>query len=66
MADFGSFWSIYHAYAVGGVTSEVNFAISSETIFTVLLASLLLKERDHMYVKIVCAILVTVGVYLLS
>ncbi len=63
---FGSFWSIYHAYAVGGVTSEVNFAISSETILTVILASLLLKEREHMYLKIICGVLVTLGVFLLS
>lgn len=62
---FGSFWAIFKAYSVGGVTSEVNFAISSETILTVLLASLFLKEREHLGLKVLCAALASLGVYLL-
>lgn len=62
---FGSFWAIYKAYDVGGVTSEVNFVTSSETILTVVLAGLFLKERDHLGVKIFCSILAGYGIYLL-
>lgn len=62
---FGSFWAIYKAYAVGGLTSSVNFVLSIETLLTVVLASILLKEREHMLIKFICAALASIGIYLL-
>lgn len=58
-------WALYHAYDVGGVTSEVNFVAASETALTVFFAAIFLRERDHIPVKICCAILATAGILLL-
>lgn len=63
---FASFWAIYKAYAVGGATSQVNFVIASETVFMVILAAIFLKERDHLYLKFICAILAVIGMFFLA
>ncbi len=63
---FISFWAIFQAYKSGGVTSEVNFVLATETVLTVALASFLLGEKKHMKMKILCACIVSVGIYLLS
>jgi drug/metabolite transporter (DMT)-like permease len=62
---FASFWAIYKAYEVGGVTSEVNFVASTETILTVVLASVLLKEKENLWIKVFCSILAGIGIFLL-
>lgn len=62
---FGSFWAIFQAYAAGGDTSEVNFVLASGTIAMVLAAALFLNERKYLVLKVICAVLTFVGIYLL-
>lgn len=63
---FISFWAIFQAYKSGGVTSEVNFVLATETVLTVLLAAFLLDEKQHMKLKLFCACIVSVGIFILS
>lgn len=61
-----AFWAVYQAYDVGGTPSQVNFMTASETVVTVFLAAILLKEKSHFKSKIVAALLASVGIFLLS
>src|ERR1700722_7497805 len=55
----------YLAISRGGEASQVNTIAQANVVVTVLLAALFLNERDHIFKKFVCAILVTIGVLLL-
>jgi drug/metabolite transporter (DMT)-like permease len=62
---FVSFYTIYRAYSSGGEASQVAFVLSTETIVMVLVAALFLKERQHLFLKTVTAVVCALGVYLL-
>lgn len=62
---FGSVWAMYQAYDVGGPTSGVSFIGATETILTVTLAGILLKENEHIKLKVLCAVIAGIGVYLI-
>lgn len=49
-----------------GYTAQIGTIRQSSVILTVLLAVIFLSERDNLYRKIIAAVLVTVGVFLLS
>ena len=53
------------AIAVGGQVSQVGTIGKSSVVLTVILATLFLNEDNHFIKKIICAIVVTVGVFLL-
>lgn len=53
------------ALAVGGQASQVQPISESSVIVTVVLATIFLRERDNLIKKIICSILVTIGVILL-
>jgi bacterial/archaeal transporter family protein len=55
-----------YALAIGGQVSQVGTIAKSSVVITVLLATFFLNEQKHFVKKIICAILVTVGVVLLS
>lgn len=55
-----------YALAIGGQVSQVGTIAKSSVVITVILATFFLKERKHFVKKIICAILVTIGVLLLS
>lgn len=56
----------YIAVTVGGQTSQVSPISQATIIVTIIFAAIFLKERDHLLKKIFSAILVTIGVLLLS
>jgi len=55
----------YIALSLGANASQIAPISRASIIVTVLLASVFLKERDHLIKKIICAVLVTIGVILL-
>jgi uncharacterized membrane protein len=55
----------FFALANGGQASQVGTISQASVVLTVLLATIFLKERDHLLKKAVCAVLVTIGVLLL-
>ena len=56
----------YEAIGHGANASQVAPIIKSEIVLTVFLATIILKETDNLSRKIVSAILVTIGVFLLT
>jgi uncharacterized membrane protein len=56
--------AIAYSFALvsGGEASQVGTIAQSNVVVTVILATLILRERDHLLKKLICAILVTVGV----
>lgn len=56
--------AIYLAYKAGGNASQLGPILQSRVILTILLATLLLKERENLLKKLTSAALVTVGVLL--
>lgn len=54
------------AIAYGGQASQITPINQSSIILTVVLAAIFLKERDQLFKKFICAILVSIGVLLLS
>ncbi len=71
MIIIGFFFSIqaityFLSLAKGGTASQVGTINRAEVIITVILAVIFLKERDHLWKKLISAVLVTVGVVLLS
>ena len=58
--------SYYFAITIGGQTSQVSPISQATIIVTIIFAAIFLKERDHLAKKIFSAILVTIGVLLLS
>lgn len=57
--------AFYLAIAMGGQASQVTPIGQASIITTIILASLFLRERDHLPKKMIAAILVTLGVLLL-
>ena len=57
--------AFYLAISYGGEASQVNTIAQAAVVLTVILAAIILKERDHLWKKSICAILVTIGVLLL-
>lgn len=55
----------YYALAIGGQASQVNMISQASVVITVILATIFLKERNHLVKKFICTILVTIGVILL-
>lgn len=49
----------------GGEASQVGTIAQSNVVMTVILATVILNERDHLLKKLICAILVTIGVLLM-
>jgi len=71
MFVFTSFYAasalcFYQAINNGANASQATPVLQSTVIVTVILAAIFLKERDKILKKILCAILVTIGVVLLS
>lgn len=64
---FYAFGAIAFVYAIlhGAQVSQLGTIANASVILTVLLATLFLGERDHVMRKIVCSVLVTIGVILL-
>lgn len=58
--------TFYLALETGAKVGQISTVVRSAIIVTVLLSSILLKERDNMDKKIIGAILTTVGVILVS
>lgn len=58
--------SFYWAIDLGAKASQITPILLSSVIVTVILAAIFLKERDHLVKKLFCAILVTIGVLLLT
>lgn len=56
----------FFAISIGGQASQVSPINQSSIILTVLIGALFLNERDHLLKKVICTLLVTVGVILLS
>jgi drug/metabolite transporter (DMT)-like permease len=63
---FVSFFSIFKAYEAGGATSQVNIFLSTETIVLVILSAIFLKERENLKIKLLAAIIASLGVYLIK
>jgi drug/metabolite transporter (DMT)-like permease len=63
---FVSYFSIFTAYSRGGEASQINIILATETIVMVVLAALLLKERERLPLKLIAALLTAVGVYLIA
>lgn len=61
-----SFFSIFEAYRTGGAASQVNIVLATETVLTVLLSALVLKERKFLNIKILASVVASAGVYLLT
>lgn len=57
--------AFFKAIQSGGQVSQVSPINQSAIIVTVFLATVFLKEKDHLLKKVVCAIVVTMGVLLL-
>ncbi len=58
--------AFYMAISSGGQASQVSPIGQSSIILTILLATVFLKEKSHLFKKIISAVLVTIGVILLS
>lgn len=56
---------IFFALSKGAQVSQLSSISNSVVILTVILATIFLKERDHLFRKVICSILVTIGVLLL-
>lgn len=56
----------YLALQSGGTASQIAPIFKANIVLTVLLAVIFLKEREHLFLKFVSAILVTVGVLLIK
>lgn len=54
------------ALVSGGEASQVGTIAQSNVVLTVLLATFILNERDHLHKKFICAVLVTIGVLLVQ
>ena len=57
--------AFFLALATGGSASQVATIAQASVVLTVFLAMAILNERDHIIRKIICAVLVTIGVLLL-
>ncbi len=58
--------AFFFALYVGGQASQVSPINQSSVIVTILIATLVLHERDHLGKKILCTVLVMIGVLLLT
>lgn len=58
--------TFYSALGLGAPASQLGTINQSSVILTILLSAFILKERDRIGLKILSAILVTIGVYLLG
>ncbi|HUQ85298.1 MAG TPA: EamA family transporter [Candidatus Limnocylindrales bacterium] len=58
-------FAFFYALAFGGQASQVNTITQTSVVLTVVLATIFLRERDHLFKKFICAVLVTIGVVLL-
>ncbi len=56
----------FFAIAGGGQVSQIATISQSAIIITVIIGAIFLQERDHLWRKVICTALVTVGVILLS
>ena len=56
---------VFLAYQVGRNAAQIGPLLATQTILSVILAILILKERDHMVNKIIGAVVVVIGVVLL-
>ncbi|MGH7245813.1 MAG: EamA family transporter [Candidatus Levyibacteriota bacterium] len=63
---FISFVFIYNAYKLHVAASQVNMILSSQTILVVLFASIVFKEKNNVWKKIIAGMIAGIGVYLLS
>lgn len=55
-----------YALAIGGQVSQVGTIAKSSVVVTVILATFFLHEKKHFIKKLICAILVTIGVLLVQ
>lgn len=64
---FYSVGAIFFVFAIlnGAQVSQLGVIANSSVILTVVLATIFLGERDHLLRKVICSILVTIGVLLL-
>lgn len=58
--------SFYGALGTGALLSQVSVVARTNIILTVLLAAVFLKERNHLWYKLIAAFLCTVGVMLVA
>lgn len=56
----------YTAIEKGANASQITPILQATVIITVILAAIFLKERDHLVKKFICAVLVTIGVILIT
>jgi len=56
----------YKAIESGANASQITPILQATVIITVILAAIFLKERDHLVKKFICAVLVTIGVILIT
>ncbi len=56
----------YLALEQGANASQATPILQATVITTVILAAIFLKERDHLFKKFICAVLVTIGILLLT
>lgn len=61
-----SFFFIYNAYKLHIVASQASLLLSSQTIFIVLLGSILFKEKGSLHKKLLAGVIATIGIYLVS
>ena len=66
MFNFITFIFIYNAYKLHVTASQSTTILATESIFIVLFAAIFLKERDHVGKKILAAVIVAIGIYLLK
>ncbi len=58
--------AVLHALAISGNTAQIGTIMQASVIVTLILAIILLKEKDNLVRKLIAAVLVTLGVILLS
>lgn len=61
-----SFYFVYKAYKLHVVASQAQLLLSTQTIFIVLLGSVLFKEKGNLRKKLLAGIIATIGIYLVS
>lgn len=61
-----TFFFVYNAYKYHIVASQSYLILSTQTVFVVILGSVLFKEETNMHKKIIAGIIATIGVYLIS
>ncbi len=56
----------YYALSIGANASQVAPILQSAVITTVILAAIFLKERDKLLKKLIAALMVMIGVFLIA